>query len=87
MKETLRMLYNETSIEIEENTPEESQKCRLIEDMDKCLYNLMDKLDGDEKALLTEFEARHIELLALEKESAFVRGFSLATKILSEALT
>lgn len=87
MKENLKKLYNETSLEIYENTPEENEKCRLIEDIDNCIHELMNRSDSESKALIKELERIYGELLALEKESAFVRGFSLAAKLLSEALT
>ena len=87
MKENLKKLYNETSLEIYENTFEEKEKCRLIEDMDNCLHELIGRTDSDGKEVIKELERIYGEFLALEKENAFVRGFSLATKLLSEAFT
>ena len=90
MKEHLRRLYNlysENTLVCEEMVSEEEDKERLLENLDKCRDNIIDNLDDDGKALLAELEKIYSDFIVAEKEAAFIGGFSLAAKLMSESLT
>ncbi len=87
MKENLRKLYNESCLAIVESTSNTNDKNSLLEDLDKCHHSIMDRLDDDGKAIFAKFERLHGELLVSEGEASFIRGFSLAAKLMSESLT
>ena len=59
----------------------------LLEYIEKHSSAILEKLDRSEKESFEKLKDCYNELLTLERENSFVNGFSLASKILVEALT
>lgn len=61
------------------------RKCYLLNDrIDKTLTELKKKMNKKTKKKLDLLCEDHLELNLIESEEAFIQGFSLATKLLSE---
>ena len=85
-KQTLINLWNENvhSVSDKSSTPQESE---LIGYLSRHEKDISKKLDKEGLDSLKKYKDCYDELLSLYCEDAFVRGFSLASKILSEALS
>ena len=59
----------------------------LLEYIERNSSAILAKLDGSEKKSLEKLKDCYNELLTLKCENSFVDGFSLASKIMVEALT
>jgi len=87
MKKTICDLWNGNAMPVCNQSENTQADTRLLTEIDQCHDKLISNLDEQSKELLKNFEACHSELLVSECEKAFIQGFSLATKLLSEAWT
>lgn len=82
-KELIRDLYNNYV-----ESGEMPRKCYLLNDrIDKTITELKRKMKKRNKKKLDLLCEDHIELNLIETEEAFIRGFSFATQLLSEAFS
>ncbi|MBQ8288007.1 MAG: hypothetical protein IJX76_04450 [Clostridia bacterium] len=85
MKTTLIDLWN-GNLSLSEYTIHSDEAKQLIGYLEKHHSALSAVLSESDKKILQYFADCYDELLVLETENAFVQGFSLATKLLTEAL-
>ena len=87
MKQTLSALYRGDIDPMDEKTEKDEKVKNLCCNIDNCYNILWNKLDGDGKQLLSKLKDYHTELSHTEKEDAFIQGFSLAVKLMTEAIS
>jgi hypothetical protein len=87
MKSTLSELWRGNIHPDEGKTENEAAEKELRSALDKCYDLLWMKLDDEGKLTLDQLRSTHSHLSSLGSEDAFIRGFSLAVKMLTEAIT
>ncbi len=86
MKPTLTELWC-GNINPKDEIPVDDPKCReLLRNLEMCYDILWIKLDDDGKQVLDKLRAYHTELSFAKNEDSFIQGFSLAVKMMTEAL-
>ena len=86
MKSTLSELWH-GNIRPQSEIPENDQKNQeLRRNLDLSYDILWNKLDDDGKQILDQLQTYHTELSLTQKEESFIQGFSLAVKMMTEAL-
>lgn len=86
MKSTLSDLWRGDLHPNAEKTENDGKTKNLFEIMDKNYNILWNKLDTDGKQVLIELRECQDKLSNLKTEDAFAKGFSLAVKMMTEAL-
>ena len=84
MKDTILELWNEYVIS--GNLDFENDEQKLMGYIERHRNNLISELDEKGKDSFQKFEDCFDELLDIECRNAFKQGFSLATKLVAEAL-
>ena len=86
MKKALTELwYTQAALAAHDSDDAAGEK-RLSEYLDKHFSDLSKKLDDRDKEILQKYKDCYDELLLTECENAFAQGFSLATRLVTEAL-
>ena len=87
MKPTLSELYR-GEIKPKNEKNENDEKARLLSNnIDKYYTILWNKLDDDGKQILCKLQDYSSEYTLINNEDAFAKGFSLAVKRITEALS
>ena len=87
MKPTLSELYR-GEIKPKNEKNENDEKIRLLsESIDKYYTILWNKLDDDGKKILCNLQDYFSEYTLIKNEDAFAKGFSLAVKMITEAIS
>ena len=87
MKQMLSKLYS-SKINTEDEKPENNEKKQeLRSEIDRYYNILWNNLDSDSRIVLDKLMDSHAKLVGIEKENSFIRGFSTAVKIMTEALS
>ena len=87
MKQTLSELYR-GEIRPNQEKSENDEKAKLLRSsIDNCYNVLWNKLDTDGKQVLSKLKDYHTELADIDREDAFAQGFSLAVKLMTEAIS
>jgi len=87
MKKTICDIWNGNTLPICNQLENTQADSRLLADIEQCHNELYGILDEHSRELLKKLENYHSELLVSECEKAFTQGFSVATKLVSEAWT
>ena len=87
MKETISDLWRGEIHPMEQTTENDDEESELYDVIDGYYDKLWNKLDDDGKQILCSLKELHTRLSALENEDSFTQGFSLATKLMTEALS
>lgn len=85
-KETIRDLYNYVQDELEEdivNNPKYKEISKRYDEKETLLKKMIGK---EEFAIFEDFVDIYTELIGLEAEENFVKGFSLANKYRDESM-
>ena len=85
MKKTLVDLWNGNICPFSNESIHTEELQNLTDLLSKYHSELAQKLDSNSSTLLQKMEDTFSDFLNLEAENAFVQGFSLAVKILTEA--
>ena len=72
---------------VDEKTDKEEELKELYVTLEVYYTKLWNKLDSEGKDLLDELRDCHTDIMYLENEGTFIQGFSLATKMINEALS
>ena len=86
MKDTLIDLWNGRLMPCTNGIPSE-EMTELKNYIEKHFQKLYSKLNEDERQTLTKLEECQNDLIAAVREEAFVQGFSIGTKMMTEALS
>ena len=86
MKTTLIDLWNGRIAPFSEHSEYCDETQELIGLLDKNHKDLAARLDDKGKEILQIFEDNHGELLMLDCEDAFIKGFSLGVKLMVETM-
>lgn len=86
MKPTISDLWNGNIHPIEEITENESEEREILSVIEEYYEKLSQKLDDSGKQMLYELRDKHTSLSFVENESTFIQGFSLAVKLMTEAM-
>ena len=81
----IKELWNGQYASCCDNTIDTIEEKNAVDALDKYHTELTARLEEIERKIFEDFAEAHQQLLAIECEKAFVKGFSLATQILSEA--
>ncbi|MBO5294018.1 MAG: hypothetical protein J6B71_02040 [Clostridia bacterium] len=87
MKKALVELWNGNRFPLSNHLKQTEEEKKLMEQLATYHSAMVGKLDNSEKENLKRLADCYSELLATECENAFVKGFSLAVRLISEALT
>ncbi len=87
MKQTLSHLWQGNIRPIEEVAENEGEERANRAVVEAYFDKLWGKLDDEGKNLLVELKDSYTRLSFLENEASFIQGFSLATKMINEALS
>ena len=87
MKPTLSDLWHGEIRPFDEKTDKEEELKELYVAFESYYTRLWNKLDFDGKQALDELRDCHTQIKCLENEGAFIQGFSLAVKMLTESLS
>jgi hypothetical protein len=87
MKQTLSDLWRGELRPVDEKTDKEEELKELYVTLEVYYTKLWNKLDSEGKDLLDELRDCHTDIMCLENEGTFIQGFSLATKMINEALS
>ena len=87
MKQTINDLWRGELCPVEE-PGENDEKIKEVYAAIEKYYNILwNKLDDDGKALLDKLRSAHTSISYLENEDSYAQGFSLALKLMTEALS
>ena len=87
MKETISDLWRGEIHPMEQRTENDDEESELYDVIDGYYDKLWNKLDDDGKQILCSLKELYTRLSSLENEDSFTQGFSLATKLMTEALS
>ena len=88
MKETLSELWRGDIHPIKDKTDADDEKIRELNKKVDAYYNILwNKLDADGKQVLDRLRTCHTEISLTEAEFSFIKGFSLAVKMMTEAIS
>ena len=85
-KQTLIELWNGNVCPLSDGSENSQETEKLLEYLGKHNKDIYEKLDEEGRESFEKFKDCYDELLSSGCEKAFVKGFSLASKIISEAL-
>lgn len=74
-------LYNGT-ININENFPNSDEYDKDLEESNKILKKLVNKLDDDENELLNKYIEIKSQVVSIECKEKFIEGYKLAVKLI-----
>ncbi len=87
MKQTLSELYRGDIRPNDEKTENSEKEKELRGNIERCYNILWNKLDTEGKQILGNLRDYHTELSLLKTEDSFIQGFSLAVKMMTEAIS
>ncbi len=87
MKQTLSELYRGDINPKGEKTENDEKEKELRGNLERCYNILWNKLDTEGKQTLGKLKESHTELSLLKTEDSFIQGFSLAVKMMTEAIS
>ena len=88
MKPTLSELWRGEIHPIEDKTEADDEEIRELNKKLEAYYTILwNKLDTDGKQVLDKLRTCHTEFSLTEAEFSFIKGFSLAVKMLTEAIS
>ena len=88
MKPTLSELWRGEIHPIEDKTEADDEEIRELNKKLEAYYTILwNKLDTDGKQVLDRLRTCHTEISLTETEFSFIKGFSLAVKMLTEAIS
>ena len=88
MKETLSELWRGEIHPIEDKTEADEEEIRELNKKLEAYYTILwNKLDTDGKQVLDRLRTCHTEISLTETEISFIKGFSLAVKMMTEAIS
>jgi tRNA C32,U32 (ribose-2'-O)-methylase TrmJ len=88
MKPTLSELWRGEIHPIEDKTEADEEEIRELNKKLEAYYTILwNKLDTDGKQVLDRLRTCHTEISLTEAEVSFIKGFSLAVKMMTEAIS
>ena len=87
MKQTINELWRGKLCPIEETGENDEEIKELNVALEKYYNILWNKLDDDGKIVLDKLRATHTNISYMENEDSYAQGFSLAVKLMTEALS